>query len=395
MPADLANKKRPRTLNEVQGHEDTITTLSLVIANDLWREHAPLFLQGASGTGKTTTGLLGARVTLCPNRPLGTSDNCGKCDTCMGVDTTNIIQYTCTGADTEAIANLIDLSRSQPLPKKGAPRYRFFIIDEVSNMSNQQLSKFLEVLEGSNDYNIWILVSMKPEKMDATLSDAILSRCSTYTFPPLSNSKLTAVLTNGGLDEGIAKVLARYSRGNARTAWRQFSGLAVVNPNITPEWLESKLTGGATKVSRSTLWQALRDGEVKQILDLIGGWGCSMTALTSLLREDVVEAMCARPSPIQARVLHTLTTGREEDVLYILLSYVGEDVMGTGIPSHSNSHGGVVPITNYARALFNEPYYPVSKEGLPILGTTKPTQPTKVSDWGWLKAKYSLVPAGG
>jgi hypothetical protein len=386
--SSLANRKRPRTLNEVQGHPDTVTTLSLVIQNDLWGQHSPLFLQGAPGSGKTTIALLSARVTLCPHRVGGTSDNCGTCDTCIGKDTVNIEQYTCTGADADALQGLIDKSRSQPLPKAGSPRYRFFILDEVSNMSNQQLSKFLEVLEATNKYNIWVLVSMKPERMDATLSNALLSRCTTFTFPPLTVSELTTTLTMGGVDLGIAQVLSPFCRGNARLAWRQFDRLLLLNPDATPVWVESTLTGGATKTARATMWQSLRDGKVREVIDLLGGWGCD--SLISLLREDLVQAMCARPSPIQGKVLHTLTTGREEDVLYILLSYVGEDVMGISTPTESNLHSEVVPITNYARALLTEPY-PVTNDGLPILGITMPTQPAKVSEWARLSRKYALV----
>jgi len=377
MPADtssLANRKRPRTLNEVQGHRQVVDILSLVIQGDLWAQHSPLFLQGAPGSGKTTIALLSARVTLCPHRVGSTSDNCGTCDTCMGVDTVNIETYTCTGADAEALQNLIDKSRSQPLPKQGSPRYRFFILDEVSNMSNQQLSKFLEVLETTNKYNIWVLVSMKPERMDATLSNALLSRCSTFTFPPLTVSELTATLTAGGVGEDIAKVLAPFCRGNARLAWRQFERLLLLNPDATPEWVESTLTGGATEAARATMWQALYGGKVREVIDLIGGWGCD--SLISLLREDVVEAMCARPLPIQGKVLHTLTTGREEDVLYILLSYVGEDVMGfsapplklDAIPNLTTGSPILVPVTN------GDSHIPLS-------------------EWGWLKAKYAL--AGG
>lgn len=378
MPADtssLANRKRPRTLNQVQGHQHTVDILSLVIQNDLWGQHSPLFLQGAPGSGKTTIALLSARVTLCPHRPPGTSDNCGKCDTCIGKDTTNIETYTCTGADADALQNLIDKSRSQPLPKAGSPRYRFFILDEVSNMSNQQLSKFLEVLETTNKYNIWVLVSMKPERMDSTLSNALLSRCSTFTFPPLNDSELTATLVSGGVDEDIAKVLAPFCRGNARLAWRQFDRLLLLNPDATPAWVESTLTGGATKAARGTMWQALHGKKVREVIDLLGGWGCD--SLISLLREDVVEAMCARPLPIQGKVLHTLTTGREEDVLYILLSYVGEDVMGAGTPPLK-----IEPISNLrtSKAI--------------VVPVTNDTPHVPLSEWSWLKAKYALVPGG-
>lgn len=372
--SSLANRKRPRTLNEVRGHQHAVDIISLVIQGDLWAQHSSLFLQGAPGSGKTTMALLSARVTLCPHRPPGTSDNCGACDTCMGVDTVNIEQYTCTGADADALQNLIDKSRSQPLPKAGSPRYRFFILDEVSNMSNQQLSKFLEVLEATNRYNIWVLVSMKPERMDATLSNALLSRCSTFTFLPLTNSELVATLTSGGVAEPIATVLAPFCRGNARLAWRQFERLLLLNPDATPEWVESTLTGGATKTARATMWQALRDGKVREVIDLVGGWGCDN--LISLLREDVVEAMCARPLPIQGGVLHTLTTGREEDVLYILLSYVGEDVMGIDVPPVK-----VSPMPN------------LSTGGPIVVPAANEASHIPLSEWGWLKAKYAL--AGG
>jgi len=336
----LANKKRPRTLNSVQGHPTIVTTLSLVIGSDLWAQHSPLFFQGSPGSGKTTLALLSARVTLCPNRPLGTSDNCGTCDTCMGRDTTNIIQYTCTGADAEKIADMVEVSRGQPLPKEGSPRYRFFILDEVSNMSNQQLSKFLEVLEGTNPFNVWILISMKPEKLDQTLSNALLSRCSTFTLPALTNNDVAVTLIEGGVSEGIANAIAPYSRGNARYAWRKFDSLLLLNPDATPEWIEANLTGGATKEARGHMWYLLYKGDVKALIALIEKWGVDRDTLLALMKKDVVEAMCATPSSIQARVLHSMTMAKDgEDILYLLLSWLGTDVLGI----HQKGAGVVVP----------------------------------------------------
>jgi DNA polymerase III, delta subunit len=327
----LANRKRPRTLQDVKGHTVTVTTLSLVIANDLWSVHSPLFLQGSPGSGKTSIALLCARATLCPNREPGTSNNCGTCDTCMGKDTTNIIQYTCTGADAEAISNLIDIGRTQPLPKESSlhSHYRFFILDEVSNMTNQQLSKFLEVLEGTNPYNVWVLVSMRAEKMDDTLSNALLSRCSTFSFPPLTDMELTDTLVSGGVGKGIATAIAPHCKGNARLAWRKYDSLLLLNPEATPEWVEAHLTGGATHSSRVTMWRLLREGKVKQVIDLVGGWNCDNDTLTSLVRGDIVTAMCQRSNllPVQARLLQAVTQGSSEDILYILLSWCGKDIL--------------------------------------------------------------------
>ncbi len=374
----LANRKRPRTLNDVQGHAFTVSTLSIVIANDLWSEHAPLFLQGAPGTGKTSMALLSARVTLCPNRPKGSSMNCGTCPTCKGEDTTNIVQYTCTGADADAIANLIDISRGQPLPKQGSPRYRFFILDEVSNMSNQQLSKFLEVLETTNSYNIWILVSMKPEKLDATLANALLSRCSTYTFPPLTTEELNCTLVEGGVGEGIARAISPYCNGNARLAWRKFDSLLMLNPDATPEWVEENLTGGATKESRALMWDLLYRGEVKKVMTLVQSWSCDSDSLVGLIKEDLVEAMCTNLNSIQGKLLHALTTASNGEVMYTLLAWAEQDVLGK-IRSCIESTGGGIATTPYIDALLTSP----------TLGATA-TVTSHVSQWAMLRDKYEL-----
>lgn len=383
-----ANRKRPRTLQDVQGHTHVVTTLSLIIANDLWEQHSPLFLQGSPGTGKTSLALLSARATLCPNRPPRTYDNCGKCETCMGVDTTNIMQYTCTGADADAIANLIDVARGQPLPKEGSPRYRFFILDEVSNMTNQQLSKFLEVLENTNPFNVWILVSMKPEKLDATLSNALLSRCTTFTFPPLSTEDLTSTLVNGGVDESIARAISPYCRGNAREGWRQFDTLLLRNPDATPEWIEEQLTSGATKEARVSMWGLLHRGEVRKVMDLVGKWACGNAALTSLLKKDVVEAMCTTPTPIQGRVLHMLTMGKDEDIMYILLSWVGKDVLGTTITNPVPEFYQSPTVREVVEPLVD----PTSGTGAAHQGTSGAMlMPNGISQWAALRDKYSLV----
>ena len=332
----LANRKRPLTLDAVQGHDILCKTLSLVIANNLWAQHSPLFLQGSPGSGKTTLALLGARVTLCPNRPLNSPANCGACNTCTGRDTTNIVQYTCTGADADAIANLIDIGRGQPLPKENSPRLRFFILDEVSNMSNQQLSKFLEVLESSNPFNVWVMISMKPERMDTTLSNALLSRCSTFTLPPLTTEQVTDTLVHGGVSREVASAISPYCNGNARLAWRKFDSLLLLNPDATAEWIEGNLTGGATITNRNLMWRKLQEGDVQSVITLINGWACDSDTLISLLKGDVVEAMCTNPAPIQAKVLRGLISSKDTDTLYLLLSFVGKDVLNRSTPRTTN-----------------------------------------------------------
>lgn len=381
----LANRKRPRTLQDVQGHAFTVSTLSLVIANDLWAEHSPLFLQGSPGSGKTSMALLSARATLCPNRVGGTANNCGTCATCRGEDTTNIVQYTCTGADADAISNLIDIGRGQPLPKEGSPRYRFFILDEVSNMTNQQLSKFLEVLETTNPFNVWILVSMKPEKLDATLANALLSRCSTFTFPPLTTTEIASTLVKGGVPEDIAMAISPYCRGNARLAWRKFDSLLLLNPDATPEWIEVQLTGGATKEARASMWGALHRQQVKKVMELVQGWSCDPDTLITLIKEDIVHAMCRNPNPTQGKLLHAITTSRDEDTLYLLLAWVGEDVLG--LTPQEAPLPTIMPMTNYARAVLSVPSVSTTLNGN-ISGCTLNGVS---SHWAVLRDKYGLV----
>jgi hypothetical protein len=287
------------------------------------------------------------------------------------------VQYTCTGADADAIANLIDIGRGQPLPKEGSPRYRFFILDEVSNMSNQQLSKFLEVLETTNPYNVWILVSMKPEKLDATLANALLSRCSTYTFPPLTTEELNSTLIEGGVDEAIAAAISPYCNGNARLAWRKFDSLLMLNPDATPGWIEKNLTGGATKESRTLMWDLLYRGEVKRVIELVQSWSCDNDSLIGLIKEDLIEAMCTNLNPTQGRLLHALTTTGNGEVMYTLLAWVGQDVLGkvrTCIESTPSLIASTLATTPFINALL----------------TTPADTLNHVSQWAMLRNKYEL-----
>lgn len=176
----LANKYRPKTINDICGQPYVVEYLRNAITSDSLH-HAYLFC-GPSGVGKTTAARIfaasvnsegGMKIDINPSGSnIENSILEGKC-----VDVKEI----------DAASNRsIDDIRNLRVEIKYAPfqcRKRFVIVDEAHGLTGAAAEAMLKTLEEPPGSTIFVLCTTEPEK----LKDTIFGRCITLHFMPISN----------------------------------------------------------------------------------------------------------------------------------------------------------------------------------------------------------------
>ena len=98
----LALKYRPRFFDDVVGQEFCVQSLSNSI--NLNKLHNAYLFSGTRGVGKTTIARIFAKSLLCKE---GISAiPCGKCDSCLGIDNTNNLEFGKRAAMESEIKNI-------------------------------------------------------------------------------------------------------------------------------------------------------------------------------------------------------------------------------------------------------------------------------------------------
>ncbi|WP_448605934.1 DNA polymerase III subunit gamma/tau [Neorickettsia risticii] len=212
----LANKYRPRLLNEIVGQDFLVKCLSASIARD--EVAGAVLLSGPYGTGKTTTARAVTLSLLCSNRMDVLP--CLKCDSCLSVlngshpDVLEIDAASNTGV--EDVRMLIEGALYKPLLSK----YKSYIIDEVHMLSQSAFNALLKLLEEPPQHVKFFLATTELQKIPAT----IISRCQHYRLSRLSRFVITERLTQVAEREQIEiaqdaiKFIAEKADGSLRDA---------------------------------------------------------------------------------------------------------------------------------------------------------------------------------
>lgn len=191
----LYRKWRPQTFGAMVGQEHVARTLSNAVRDDRMA-HAYLFT-GPRGTGKTSAARLFAKALNCPER-VG-AEPCDRCISCVAIrEGRSLDVLEIDGASNRGIDEIRDL-RERVGMAATTGRFRFYIIDEVHQLTEAAFNALLKTLEEPPAHVVFILATTDGHKVPATIS----SRCQHFSFHRITPAGLKARLTEVAVAEGF------------------------------------------------------------------------------------------------------------------------------------------------------------------------------------------------
>ncbi|MYB75869.1 MAG: DNA polymerase III subunit gamma/tau, partial [Chloroflexi bacterium] len=216
----LYNKWRPQTFGDVVGQEPTVRTLQNSLASGQVA-HAYIFA-GPRGSGKTSLARILAKALNCLQgvQP----EPCGKCDACTDIVEGRFLDLVeLDAASNRGIEDIRDLrERVNFAPVNG--RYKFYLIDEVHQLTPEASNALLKTLEEPPDHAVFVLATTEIHRVLPT----ILSRCQRFDFRRIPVRSLVGRLQEIAEAEKVSaetealNTRARRAGGSARDAGSLF-----------------------------------------------------------------------------------------------------------------------------------------------------------------------------
>lgn len=212
----LYRKYRSRDFGDLMGQRHVTQTLANAIGSDRVA-HAYLFC-GPRGTGKTSTARVLAKALNCVNGPTDTPcDTCAYCNAIRQGSAMDVIEI-----DAASNRNIDDMRqlREQVNYPPVELRYKFYIVDEVHQLTRDAFNAFLKTLEEPPPHVIFVLCTTDPHQLPPT----ILSRCQRFDFHRITIAdiveRLRWIVEQEGwtIEEEALTLLARAANGGLRDA---------------------------------------------------------------------------------------------------------------------------------------------------------------------------------
>lgn len=277
------DKYRPRSLNDIVGHDDV---KNMLIASIEKGDLPHLLFHGGSGTGKTSTVLALVMQLYGPKRvnekvlELNASDENG-----INIVRDKIIKF----------ANIVVGSSD---PKYPSPPFKIIILDEVDSMTSEAQTALKKVMESTCDITRFVFIC----NYESKIIDAIKSRCADFRFSPIPNDlmikklKLIAKDERMEVDDDVFTTITDICEGDARRSINTLQNLKYI-PRKPHDIITKKdvymITSFIDKTSINPYWKKITTASIKDLNDVVTSIinvGYPMTYVLQCIKDKVLES---------------------------------------------------------------------------------------------------------